>query len=51
MAEKAGFGKNENNFFQTYFMKLLIFALIPIILGIVSYLFWWINKCIKKGEF
>ena len=32
-------------------MKLLIFALIPIILGIVSYLFWWINKCIKKGEF
>jgi hypothetical protein len=29
----------------------VIFALLPIMLGIISYLFWWINKCIKKTEF
>ena len=29
-------------------MKLLIFALLPILMGIVSYSVWWANQCIKK---
>lgn len=48
MSEKAAFGKDDGSFFKTYFVKLLIFALLPVILGVVSYVVWWLQKLIRK---
>jgi hypothetical protein len=39
---------NEGNYFHTFFVKLVIFALMPIILGTVSYTFWWVQMKVKK---
>ena len=39
---------NDGNYFHTFFVKLLIFALLPLILGSVSYGFWWLHMKIKK---
>jgi len=51
MSEKAAFTQSEGNFFKTYFIKLIIFAILPLMLAVVSYLFWGINKCIKRTQF
>jgi hypothetical protein len=40
MAEKASFASGSDSYFQTYFLKLAIFALLPVILGFISYLVW-----------
>ena len=51
MSAKAGFASQPNSFFKTYFLKLLIFALIPFILALISWAFWWIQKMLKKTQF
>jgi hypothetical protein len=38
----------DANYFHTFFVKLLIFALMPFLIGLASYTFWAVNKCLKK---
>jgi hypothetical protein len=40
----------DQDYFTTFFVKLLIFALMPFLIGIASYGFWALNKCIKKMD-
>lgn len=49
MAAKSGLLKTGESYFDTYFLKLGIFALMPVILAVISYLFWWVQKCINSG--
>jgi hypothetical protein len=51
MSEKASSSQGQESYFKTYFLKLLIFALIPFILAIVSFLFWQLQKILKKTDF
>jgi len=46
MAAKSSFANDDKSYFRTYFVKLVIFALLPILLLIVSYIFWFIQWCI-----
>lgn len=48
MAEKASFASEEGSYLKTYFIKLAIFAMLPILLGVISYTVWGVQKCIKK---
>lgn len=41
-------GLENDNYFYTFFVKLLIFALIPFILLAVSQGFWWCKKVVNK---
>ena len=40
MSEKASFSSGAESYFKTYFLKLLLFALIPFLLALVSFVFW-----------
>ena len=51
MASKASFASGNDSYFQTYFLKLGIFALLPVLLGFVSYTFWGVSGCLKKLSF
>jgi hypothetical protein len=49
MAAKTTLSTAGESFFDTYFLKLGIFALMPIMLGVISYIFWWVQKCINSA--
>lgn len=51
MAAKASFASGSDSYFQTYYLKLLIFALLPVLLGFISYTVWGLQACIKKIKF
>ena len=51
MASKASFASGSDSYFHTYFLKLGIFALLPVLLGFVSYSFWGVSGCLKKLSF
>ena len=40
----------DQDYFSTFFVKLMIFALMPFLIAIASYGFWAVNKCIKKMD-
>ncbi|CDW79966.1 UNKNOWN [Stylonychia lemnae] len=46
-----GSSDDQSNLFRTFFLKLLAFALLPILLACASYGFWFLNQKIKKTEF
>eukprot|EP00347_Sterkiella_histriomuscorum_P016469 403353061 len=46
-----GNGEDDSNKFRTFFLKLLAFALLPVILASSSALFWLIHKSLKQTKF
>ena len=43
-------GDNDDQTIRIYYIKMFIFAILPVVLAVLSYLFWTIYFCFKKSE-